>query len=274
MQSIQDTPVLVEARSHTLHITLNRPGVLNAQNQPMRAALVDALERLDADDDLRLGVLSGAGGRAFSSGADLKEIRAASKTPRAHLPVADRPQWIHFRRLERVRKPMIAAIDGYAFGGGLELALLCDIRVATEPSTFALPEPRTVGGLAEVAVHRLSRMIPLGEALRLHLTASPMAADRAYAIGLVQYLVSDREAMHEKVGVLADEIAQCPVDVLRLIKVVSRERSDHVNRRVRVAAFRVTEPSDHAVTAKIRFATSSVSARDAATPRGPAPHAR
>jgi dehydration protein DpgD len=222
MPSTEDPPVLVEAEDHTLYITLNRPSVLNAQNQAMRAALVDALERLDDDNDLRVGVLTGAGGRAFSAGADLKEIRATTGPPRARLPVQERTQWIHFRRLERVRKPVIAAIDGYAFGGGLELALLCDIRVATEASTLALPEPRTVGGVAEVAVHRLSRMIPLGEALRLHLTASPMTADRAHTIGLVQYLVPDRQAMYEKVSAIAKDMMQCSADALRLVKLVSR----------------------------------------------------
>jgi enoyl-CoA hydratase/carnithine racemase len=136
--------------------------------------------------------------------------------------VENRPEWAHFRRLEQARKPVIAAIDGYAVGGGLELALLCDIRLATEASTFALPEPRAVGGVAEVAVHRLSRAIPLGEALYLHLTASSISARRAYEIGLVQHLAADRQAMFKEVDAIVERIAECDPDAVALGKFVSR----------------------------------------------------
>ncbi len=221
-EGIDDDPVLVDVNDGVLYITLNRPRVLNAQNQPMREALVEALDRLDEDGEIRVGVLTGVGGRAFSSGADLKELTGDPASSRVPVPVAQRPNFIHFRRLERVRKPMIAAIDGYAVGGGLELSLLCDLRVATEQSTFAMPEPRTTGRTGEVAVHRLSRMIPLGEAMRLHLTASPINAERAYSIGLVQYLAANRDAMFETVRTIVTQIKQCDPVALELSKIVAK----------------------------------------------------
>ncbi len=219
-----DEPVLVETRGKALFIILNRPRALNAQNQAMREAIVGALDELDQNPALRVGVLTSEGGRAFSAGADLKEISAGSDggVPARRVPVEQRPAWIHFRRLEQVRKPLLAAIDGYAVGGGLEVALLCDIRVATKSSSFGLPEPRNVGGVAEVAVHRLSRMIPMGEALYLHLTASTIPARRAYEIGLIQHVAADREAMFEEVDRIVGRICECAPDALVWGKLVAR----------------------------------------------------
>jgi enoyl-CoA hydratase/carnithine racemase len=115
------------------------------------------------------------------------------------------------------RKPIIAAVDGYALGGGFELALACDIRVATEVSRFGLPEPRA-GMLAQYGLGHLSRMIPLGEALRLQLTGSQIAARRAYGIGLVQELCPDRAAMFASAAKLADAIARCSPPAVRAIR--------------------------------------------------------
>ena len=101
-------PVLVQARDRKLYITLNRPEVLNAQNQPLREDLVGAIERLEADPDLLVGIIYGAGGRAFSAGADLKEVRSPSGSRRP-LPEQHDRKWVHFEAVRWASKPIIAA---------------------------------------------------------------------------------------------------------------------------------------------------------------------
>lgn len=210
--------VLVEARDRKLYITLNRPEVLNAQNEAVRDGVVSAVDRLEDDPDLLVGIITGVGGRAFSAGADLKEARD-NPTPRSRpRPFYARPAWAHFERLRWAAKPLIAAIDGHCLGGGLEIANYCDIRVATESSSFGQPEPRTTGGTAGPALHQLCRMIPLGEALLMQLTSQPITARRAYEIGLVQRLCPDREAMLAETDAVADQMIECNPDALRTIK--------------------------------------------------------
>jgi enoyl-CoA hydratase/carnithine racemase len=218
-------PVLMEAREHKLYITLNRPEALNAQNQALRDALVAAIERLEGDPDLLVGIIYGSGGRAFSAGADLKEVRSAADS---HHPVPEqhRRQWVHFEAVRWASKPIIAAIDGYCLGGGLELANYCDIRIATEASRFGQPEPRTVGGTAGPALHQVVRTIPIGEALLMQLTSQPMSARRAYEIGLVQRLCPDKDALLAEADTIADQMIECNPMALRQIKRLVRWGAD------------------------------------------------
>jgi enoyl-CoA hydratase/carnithine racemase len=226
-----EPPVLVERRGPKMFIALNRPRVLNAQNQALRDALVAALDELDADDDLRVAILYGTGGRAFSSGWDLKEAAGyAAGERRSAFSV-------HFDRLERLRKPIIAAIDGYALGGGFELAQVCDIRVAAESAVFGQPEPRTIAGTGGPALHHLARLMPLGEALLIQLTGRPMSARRAYEVGLVQRLTPDRESMLAAAEEIADEIVECAPDAVHRVKAVVRFGHDvSIEHSKRVAA--------------------------------------
>jgi enoyl-CoA hydratase/carnithine racemase len=212
-----EPPVLVEARGRKLYVTLNRPEALNAQNQALRQGLTEAIQRLEDDPDLLVGILYGSGGRAFSAGADLKERQPPS--PRVHpLPEHRRDQWIHFEVVRWASKPIIAAIDGYCLGGGLELANYCDIRIATEGSRFGQPEPRTVGGTAGPALHQLVRTVPIGEALLMQLTSQPMTARRAYEVGLIQRICPDTESLLEEADTIADQMIECNPIALRHIK--------------------------------------------------------
>ncbi len=210
-----EDPIQLEVRDHVLVVTLDRPDALNAQNQAMRDRLVEALDRLDHDDDLRVGVIR-ASGRAFSAGADLKEGSAETGTGRPEIDRATRVR--HFERLDATKKPLIAVVHGWAMGGGFELALCCDIRVAAADARFALPEPRNIGAVAGVAVHRLTRMIPTGEAMRLLLTAQPIDATRAHAIGLVQEVAADADAAFEVALQLAGQITECDADAVAATK--------------------------------------------------------
>jgi enoyl-CoA hydratase/carnithine racemase len=213
-------PVVVEVRDRKIYISLNRPEVLNAQNDEMRGLLVDAVERMDGDADILVGIVRGLGGRAFSVGADLKEARPAQ--PGRLRPDGQRPVWRHYEAFRWAAKPVIAAIDGYCLGGGLELANYCDIRIATEGSRFGQPEPRTVGVTAGPGLIQLSRLVPPGEALLMQLTSQPITAQRAYEIGLVQRLCPEADALMVEADAIADQMIECDPSALRIIKRVVR----------------------------------------------------
>jgi enoyl-CoA hydratase/carnithine racemase len=222
----EEKPLLVEVRDRRMILTLNRPDALNAHDDPMRIALFEAYERFDADDDLGVLILKGAG-RAFSAGADLKERAPdpAELTP-WELESRRRLGGYHFERLEHVRKPTIACMHGYAVGGGLEMALCCDIRLATVDARLGTPEARTWGGVPAIATHRLARLIPAGEAMRILLSSQPMSAERAYQIGLVQELAEDVDDMARIADQLADEILECSPSAIVSIKRVARWQLD------------------------------------------------
>jgi enoyl-CoA hydratase/carnithine racemase len=244
--------VIVDRRGSTMTITLNRPHALNAQNQELRIGLVEAIEEYEEDDSLLAAVIVGAGGRAFSAGADIKEMRAAPTDvrPGTTLPIARRPNFVHFEAVRHAEKPLIAAIDGHAVGGGLELALYCDVRVCTQHSTFGLPEPRTVGSTAGPGLHLLSRSIPFGEAMLMHLTSRPISAQRAYEVGLVQGVHADRAAMLDAANVIADQIAECSVEAIRTIKRVvqtAREMTVEQSEAVQLAITQTSYRTERAV---------------------------
>jgi dehydration protein DpgD len=230
-----EAAVLIEARNHKLYITLNRPQALNAQNEEMRSLLVEAIERLESTSELLVGIVSGVGERAFSAGADLKEVSSGegdalgkqtafgSRPPQAQ---HRRPQWRHFEAFRWASKPLIAAIDGYCLGGGLELANYCDVRIATEAARFGQPEARTARSAPGPGLHQLARAVPLGEALLILLTSQPMTAQRAHEIGLVQRLVPNADALLAEADVIADQMIECNPDALATIKRVVRWGAD------------------------------------------------
>jgi enoyl-CoA hydratase/carnithine racemase len=212
-------------------VALDRPAVHNALSTELRRHLADAFVAADRDDDVLVVILSGEGGRAFSAGGDVKELAQLAADPsrelrvRAHPRVAKPGALSGYDEVYACSKPVIAAIDGYCIGGGLELALGCDVRLATRASTFALPEPRR-GMLGAYAMIHLSRAIPLGEALLLHLGAQPMTAERAYQVGLVQGVYEDRPALHGAVDALADAIVANAPLAMQFLKRVVRDGRD------------------------------------------------
>lgn len=222
-----------EKRGRIVTITLNRPDAMNALSERLRAELDEAIDDFNRDDELLVAVLTGEGGRAFSAGADLKEMseRMSERgtddaTPWAPDPAtAVRRDIPGFIGLDRSRKPVIAAIDGHCVAGGFELALYCDIRVATTKSQLGLPEPRR-SLLAGPGLINLARMIPLGEALRMQLTGASITAERAHQIGLVQELVEDRDALFEKAYAIADEILACAPLAVQFIKRIVKDGRD------------------------------------------------
>ena len=224
-----------EVRDQVAWITLNRPEAMNALNREINGAIQKAVEEATRDDDVLVLVLTGEGGRAFSAGADLKEMtQRDSSEGTSPIPSARSAPSAH-RALELCPKPVIAAIDGYSLGAGLELTVFCDIRIATEKSRFGLPEPRR-SLLAGVDLHNLSRMIPLGEALMIQLTGSHVTAQRAYEIGWIQAIVPDREALFAEAERIAGEIKlYAPLAVQAIKKIVKTGRSLPVEDSMKLA---------------------------------------
>ena len=181
--------VLFETKDHIARITLNRPDAMNAMNTPLYGELQQAFTEVKDNDDIRVAILTGTGERAFSAGADLKEMAervAQGKPPMASLP---------FYRDMELWKPIIAAINGYAMGGGCELALCCDIRIAAEHAQFGLPEAKRALLPGSGGTQRLPRLIPFGMALEMLLTGDPISAQEAYRLGLVNKVVPLKDLM-------------------------------------------------------------------------------
>ena len=224
--------VLYEKRDRKAYITLNRPEVMNALNIAVRDGLRGALAEMRDDDDILVGIVTGAGGRAFSAGMDLKE---RTQLDQAGAPPPEYSTWDGRWTEFGVYKPIIAAIDGYCLAGGLELSLQCDIRIVTQKSTFGLPEPRR-SLTAGYGLHNLSRMIPLGHALYIQLTGSHIDADTAARWGIIQEIVPDRDALMERVEQIAGDIMQCaPLAVQAIKKIVMQGRNLPVDYSIKLA---------------------------------------
>ncbi len=196
--------VLSQRDGPVLTITLNRPAARNAVDGPMAALLLAAFAAFEADEQARVAVLTGAGG-AFCAGADLK---ALGDPARRHRLQADGPGPMGPTRLD-FTKPVIAAVEGPAVAGGLELALMCDLRVAARGAVFGVYCRRWGVPLIDGGTVRLPRIIGQGRALDLVLTGRGVAADEALAMGLANRVVADGEAL-AAAQALAREIAAFP----------------------------------------------------------------
>ena len=186
-------------------LTFNRPEARNAMTWEMYDALVDACERVDRDDRLRVLVLRGAGGKAFVAGTDIQQFRNF-RDREDGLKYEERLDRV-LDRLERVGKPTIAQVQGVAVGGGCAIALVCDLRVATPESTFGIPIARTLGNCLSGATHsRLVDAIGPSRAKDLLFTGRLIPAPEAYAAGLVNRL-ADASSIDSLVRGLALEIA-------------------------------------------------------------------
>ena len=194
------------------HITLNRPDVLNRYNVRMRDELYQVLAAVRDDSDVLAAIINGAGDRAFCVGADLTEFGTAPSPIIARQVRWERDVWGQIAQLEQ---PLIAAVHGYVFGSGLELALFCDIRIASDDAVFGLPEA-TLGMIpAAGGTQTLPRVVGRGAALQMLITGDRIDAGEALRIGLVNAVVS-REKLSPSAETIARGIAaRDPVAVSR-----------------------------------------------------------
>ncbi len=211
--------VMIERDGPLGWVVLNRPDQINAINDEIRVGVPEALAELDVDPAIRVIVFRGSGVRGFCAGADIKEKRGP-ETAIAVRQRMEKKRWIE--QLDRVAKPVIAAIQGYCMGGGMELALACDIRFAAPDAVFALPET----GLGLIpgggGTQRLSRVIGPGRALDVLLTGERLRADEARSIGLVTRVSATAETLIDEVQALALKIAAKPPAASAAVKQAAR----------------------------------------------------
>lgn len=206
-------------QNHIAWITLDRPEAMNALNPELRWQLSEHLNQIESDDDIWLGIITGAGDRAFCAGMDLKASAALAASSRENQQTALKYQSATTHITERFDfpKPLIAMVNGYALGGGLEVALACDIVIASEQASFGLPEPRRGLIAGSGGVHRLPRQIGLKPAMGYLLTGRHFSAQRAYELGLINEVVPHSELLTTVEG-YAEDILKCAPLAVRATK--------------------------------------------------------
>jgi len=213
--------ILVEKKTHLAILSFNRPEKLNAINVQVKREISQALSELEADDDVRVVIMTGAG-RAFSSGYDITA------------PESELEEFMNLKEEEKLvnlDKPTIAAIHGYALGDGLQQALLCDIRVASDDTVLGFIGP-LIGGLCYSAFSVLPQVVGRGKASELLFTCSRISAEEAYRIGLVNK-VTPREQLIPAAVDIAEQIAKIEPLLLKYSKRMLRQdffSTDYKNR--------------------------------------------
>jgi len=200
-------------------VTINRPKVLNALNAPTIDELRRAMLDVQRDDAVRAIVLTGAGEKSFVAGADINEL--AVQTPTGGREHALKGQHV-FDLVENLGKPVIAAVNGFALGGGCELAMACTLRLAADTARLGQPEINLglIPGYA--GTQRLARLVGKGRALEMMLTGAPVSAEEAHRIGLVNRVVAAGDLMNEARRLAAQLAASAPIAVRYIIDAVNK----------------------------------------------------
>lgn len=214
------TNLLVEEQDGILHVTINRPKALNALNQVTMGELADLFGKDYANrKDLKGVLLTGAGDRAFVAGADIKEFLGVAAEGSGQ-DMASRGQDIFFL-IERFHSPVIALVNGFALGGGCELAMACHLRIATEAARFGQPEVNLGIIPGYGGTQRLNQIVGKGKAMEMTLTGNMIDANEAYRIGLVNYTLPAEEARAKAIELLTTIGTKGPVAVEESIKAIN-----------------------------------------------------
>lgn len=219
--------ILVEKSNAIATVTINRPTKLNALNKATIQELHDALANCENDNDIRAIIITGSGEKAFVAGADISEFASFNASEGAEL--AKKGQELLFDFIENLKTPVIAAVNGFALGGGLELAMASHIRIASDNAKMGLPEV-TLGVIPGYGgTQRLPQLIGKGRANELIMTAQMIDANTALTYGLVNHVVAQPELL-EKANDIANKIAKnSPTAITQAIKAVNANFKDGVN---------------------------------------------
>lgn len=208
-------------------VTINRPSKLNALNKATIQELHDALESLEGNEQVRVIIVTGAGEKAFVAGADISEFASFSIQEGAQL--AAQGQELLFDFVENLRKPVIAAVNGFALGGGLELAMSCHFRIASDNAKMGLPEVSLGVIPGYGGTQRLPQLIGKGRAMEMIMTAGMISAEEAFRAGLVNHVVPQVELLEFTKGIATKIIRNSPFAIGRAIKAINANYKDGIN---------------------------------------------
>ncbi len=219
--------LLVSAENGIGQITINRPSKLNALNKATIQELHNCLYSLQNDDSVKVIIITGSGEKAFVAGADISEFANFSVEEGAQL--AAQGQELLFDFVENFNKPIIAAINGFALGGGLELAMACHFRVASDNAKMGLPEVSLGVIPGYGGTQRLPQLIGKGRAMELVMTAGMMNAEEAHRSGLVNHVVSQTELLAFTTSLAEKILKNSPMAISKAIKAINANFKDGVN---------------------------------------------
>lgn len=210
--------LITEKKNHTLVIMLNRPTVLNALSRQMLEELYEVITQMNEDEEVKGAVLIGVGDKAFAAGADIAEFMQMDETSAVE---ASRFGQKVFFAIENSSKPIIAAVNGFALGGGCELAMACHMRIASENARFGQPEVK-LGLLAGYGgTQRLAQLIGRGRATELLITGDMIAAEEAYRLGLVNYVTTRGELAEKCLEILRKAYLQSPLAIRYTLQAIN-----------------------------------------------------
>ena len=219
--------ILTNLEEKVLTITLNRPEKLNALNAKTIEELHEALIEAENNKEIRAVILTGSGNKSFVAGADIAEFANFSVAQGKQLSATGHFKIFNF--IENYSKPVIAAINGFALGGGLELAMCCHIRVASDNAKMGLPETSLGVIPGYGGTQRLAQLVGKGKAFEMIVTADMLNAQDAYKWGLVNYVVTQEELLAKCKEIVAKISLRSPVAVKTAIKVINAGYNAHVN---------------------------------------------
>jgi len=219
--------ILIAIEDKIATITINRPTKLNALNKATISDLSKAVKLLSKNEDVRVIVLTGSGEKAFVAGADISEFANYTVVEGAQLAAEGQESLFDF--IENLKKPVIAAVNGFALGGGLELAMACHFRIASDNAKMGLPEV-TLGLIPGYGgTQRLPQLVGKGRAMEMIMTAAMISAEEAKQFGLVNYVVPQAELLAFTNGIAQKIIKNAPFAITKAIKAINANFTDGKN---------------------------------------------